>query len=217
MMWRALVSVGLWLCLVSVAPGQSTESLSGKVGAVEAKGKSTRLTVTTEVGDQTYDLPPKVELEILSTGDDACLVAGLLVKIDAVESNKAYFATVLSVYPEFEGKAPPAAAVKAPKEIGQSQNRHFITGEIVSYKSQPDEKYDLIELKGAGRNVLSVYVERQHSVRVVQSDPSHIAVNQAVTVTGRKAGTRLIPTKVTVNTGTTLQGEEFAATLKRKK
>jgi hypothetical protein len=217
MLVRVLLASCVCFGVTTAAWPQATESLSGKVGAVEVKGKTVKLTVRMEVGDQTYDLPPKVELEVVSAGDDACLAPGLVVKVDAIESNKVFFATALSVYPDFTGKAPPATPVKAPKEVGQSQNRHFITGEIVQYKSQPEEKYDMIELKTTAKNVMSIYVERQHAVRVVQEDPSLITADQAVTVTGRRAGIKLIPAKVVIETGARLKGEEFVPTIKRKK
>jgi hypothetical protein len=205
--------------LVAPANAQISDKITGKVVGVEARGKAAKLTVATDIGEQTYDITPKVDLEIVSTGDETCLVKGLFVKVDAVESNQKYFGTVFSVYPEHVGRIPPAAAVKAPKEAGQSQNRHFITGEIASFTpaADPDAKYDLLELKGMGKATLTVYMEKNRTVNVVQGDPARILKDQPAVITGKKAGNKLLPSVITINTGEKLLGDAFQETLKRKK
>jgi len=215
MIARLIPAAVVCVMISAVASAQTGDMLTGKVASAETKGKTTKLTVATEAGDQTFELTPKVELEIVSTGDDACLAKGLLVRVDSVESNKYYFGSTFSVYPEFEGKTPPAAPVKAPMEIGQSKNRYFITGEIVQFEAKPEEKYDALELKGTGKAVVPIYVERQRAIRVVQTDPSHIEAGQSVTLTGKKAGAKFLPSKVSINTGATIKGDELV--VKKKK
>lgn len=216
MTWRALCAGWVWLSLMAIA-GAQTETIKGTVSAVETRGRTTRLTISAEGMEHVVELPPKVDLEIVSTGDDACLAPGLFVEVDSIQSNNYFFGTVFSIYPDRVGKAPPATATKAPQAPGQSVNRHFVSGEIAKFTPQPDEKYDGLDLKKLGKDVLSVYVERKRKVRVVQADPKLIEAGQAVTVTGRKAGNKLVPMQVVVQTGRTIKGEEFVPTLKKKR
>jgi hypothetical protein len=216
---RLLLTLGLLAGFAAAASAQTTDKITGKVTSVEVRGKTAKLTVATDLGDQTYDITPKVELEIVSTGDDACLMKGLFVKVDAVESNQKYFGTVFSVYPEHMGRIPPAAAVKAPIEAGQSQNRHFVTGEIAAFTpaTEPDAKYDLLELKTTGKATLTVYMEKNRTVKVVQSEPGHIEKDQPAVIVGKRAGNKLLPSAITINTGKKLLGDDFQTALKRKK
>jgi 3D (Asp-Asp-Asp) domain-containing protein len=216
MLVRALLIAGLGF---SGLPARAAEpdSVTGTVSAVEVKGKTAKLTVSVDGVDRVFDLTPKVELEILSNADDACLSPGLFVKVDAVESNNLQFGRVFSVYPDYVGKVAPAAATKAPMAAGQSVNRYLVTGEIAKFTATPEEKYDALELRGVGKNTVPIYVERQRSVRIVQTDPKLIAAGQAVTVEGKMTGTKFLPTQVTITTGQSIKGEEFLPTLKKKK
>jgi hypothetical protein len=216
MIGRALLAG--WVCVAfSTIAAAQMETIQGKVAAVELRGRTTRLTVSADETEHVFELPAKVELEIVSAGDDACLAPGLFVEVDSIQSNNLFFGTVLSIYPDRAGKATPAAATKAAREAGQSVNRHFVSGEIAKFTAKPDEKYDGLDLKGTGRSVLSVYVERKRKIRVVQSDPKLIAEGQKVSVTGRKSGAKLLPAQVTIETGQTLKGDELLASLKRKR
>ncbi|OYW19958.1 MAG: hypothetical protein B7Z55_07985 [Planctomycetales bacterium 12-60-4] len=192
-------------------------TLEGTVTSIVTKGKSTTIKVT-DAGGNEYDYPitPKLDLEILAKGDDGFLAEGVVVKIDATESNEHFFGTQFDVYPQFSGRVPVAKAVKAPPKPGQSQSLHFISGEIVKLEDIPDGKYDLLHLKGPGKQSLQVYVEPNHRVRVILTDPKSIKESQSVTVTGRAAGQRFLASKISINTGETLKGAEFLPTLDKK-
>jgi hypothetical protein len=112
---------------------------------------------------------------------------------------------------------PPAKAVKAPPVPGQSTQRFFVSGEIARFEKVEDAKYNLLHLKVNLKTELTVYIEPNHSVKVVQTDPQKAVVGQAVTIEGRSAGTKLIPAKITIDTGEKLKGDEFFADRKAKK
>ncbi len=221
----AALSVGCWMVLLGICPfaaftqeGADETTLEGKVSGVTTKGKTTTLKVTDEGGtEHEFTLAPKVELEIVATGDDGFLADGQMVKIAAIQSNEAFFGSQFDVYPQYVGRAAPAKGVKAPLKIGQSQSLHYITGEVSQLADIPDGKYDLLDLKGTGKMKLQVYVEPNHRVRVIFTDPKMIKVDQKVTVTGKAAGAKFNASKVTVNTGDTLKGAEFLPTLGKKK
>lgn len=216
-MIRGAGFIWLYLGSMTLAVAQTPAPLSGQVTAVDTKAKVARLTVSTDMGEFTIELTPKLDLEILSVGDDSCLTSGLMVRVEAIESNQQYFGHTVWLYPNHPGRIPPANAVKAPPEPGQSRSRYFLTGEITQFVSKPDEKYDQLALKGTGRNILSLYLERNRSIRVVHTDPTKIEVGQSVTLVGRKAGTRFVATKVTIHTGATVKGEDLAPMSDKKK
>jgi hypothetical protein len=213
LLWTAWV----WVGCAAAALAQTGDALSGRVTAVETKGKVAKLTVSTDMGELAIELTPKVELEIVSRGDETCLAPGLFARVEAIESNKQFFGSTFTLYPDHQGRVPPANAVKAPREPGQSQNRYFLAGEIAEFESKPDEKYDQLALKGTGRNSLPLYVERNRTIRVVQTDPAKIEVGQSVSLWGRKAGNRFLATKVTVDTGATVKGDELRPLESKKK
>ncbi len=209
-----------FLCAASSSAQGTAQlpSLTGKVAGVETKGRTTTLTVTDDGGNEhEFALTPKVELEIVAVGDDGFLTEGQMVQIDAVESNESFFGTTFSVYPHYSGRPVPAKAVKAPPSAGQSQNRHFVSGEIVRLDDKGDGKYHLLQLKLNPKSQLAVYVEPTHQVRVILTDPSAIKEGQEVRVTGRQTGQRLTPTKITIVTGETLKGAEFLPTIEKKR
>lgn len=198
------------------AKDQST--LTGKISQVERKGKTTLVKLATETGEQTLELAQKTTLEIVSTGDDGFLTPGLYVRIDSVESNKSQFGHTFEVFPKYEGKIPPASAVKPPPQPGQSQNRHIVTGEIVKYEPPKEgEKYGRLELRQTPKATLPVYVEPGHTVKVVVTDPSQLEAGQSATAVGRKAGDKIAASKFTVATGARLKAEESLSNLTGKK
>lgn len=192
-------------------------NLTGKVVSVEKKGRTTMLKVADDGGtEHEFALTPKVELEILSTGDDGFLAAGQFVKIDAVQSNDTLFGSTFSVYPQYSGRPTPAKAVKAPPVPGQSQNLHVVTGEIVRLDDKGDGKYHLLQLKLTPKSQLTIYVEPTHRIRVVQTDPESIAEGQTVNVYGRQTGKRITPSRITIQTGEELKGAEYLPTVEKK-
>lgn len=220
---RGLV-FGLFVVLVQPAgwsqqpqPGGVPE-IKGTVSGVETKGRNTTIKFTNDEGNA-FDIAvtPRLEIEVRAKGDDGFLAPGVLVKIDAIQSNKLFFGSKFEVYPQFSGKSPPARAVKAPPKPGQSQNLHLVTGEIVRLEDKGDTKYDRLFLKVSGNNELMVYVEPSHSVNVVLTDPESLEAGQEASVVGRIAGPRLQAAKISVDTGKTLKGEEFLESLVRKR
>lgn len=222
---KSALLVGCWAVFLGASAsvacaqeGADETTLDGKVTSVTTKGKTTTLKVTDEGGtEHEFTLTPKVELEIVATGDDGFLVEGQMVKIAAIQSNDNFFGSQFDVYPQAVGRAGPAKAVKAPPKIGQSQSLHYITGEVIQLADIPDGKYDMLDLKGTGKAKFQVYVEPNHRVRVIFTDPKSIKVDQKVTVTGKAAGAKFNASKVTINTGDTLNGAEFLPTLGKKK
>lgn len=213
---------GLGVCLAVVlladmifAQQQAGGVITGKITAVEAKGKNTVLKLKDDAGtEHSFDISPRMAFQIQSDGDDGFFAPGLFVEIDTTQSNKAYFGTAFLVYPDQTGRIPPARAVKAPPMPGQSTQRYFVSGEIARFEKVEDGKYDLLHLKVTPKSELTVYIEPNHTLKVVQKDPQQAAVGQTVTVEGRLAGTRLIPAKITIETGVELKGEEFLAARK---
>gem|GEM_PF-3334971 len=214
---RYLIAFVLVCGGVTVLNAQESPNLEATVTAVETKGKTTTLTVTDTASGTEYkfQLTPKVELEIVADGDDGFLTEGVMVRATATESNNLYFATTFSVYPQYAGKVLPAKAVKAPPQPGQSRTALIVTGEIVSLEDPAEEKYDILQLKVNPKTSLPVYVEPNHKVRVVLTEPSSIKEGQKASVTGRVAGTKILPSKIVIETGESLKAAEFLPTIKK--
>jgi hypothetical protein len=208
-----------WLLCGGLASAQPPAAvITGKITAAETKGKITTLVVKDDAGtEHKVEVTPKVAFELQSTGNDDCLVAGFFLQIDAIQSNNALFGSTFLVLPDRVGKLPPAKAVKPPAMMGQSVERYIITGEIARFEKVEDGKYNLLHLKLNPKSELTVYIEPKHTVKVVQSDPKSAVVGQTATVEGRNAGTKFLPTKITIDTGTKITGEELQAGRNGKK
>ena len=198
--------------------GKEPTTTTGDISRIERKGKTTTITVKGESDEQSFDLTTKVAVEISSGGDDGFLVPGLFVKIDAIEINKKLFGSSFEVFPQTTGKIPPASAVKPPVQEGQSVNRHIVSGEIAKLTPPAKgEKYAHLELRQAGKATLSVFVEPEHTVSVVVSDPTKLEEGQSATVTGLKSGNKFLAQKLAVTTTTKLKAEESLDDLTGKK
>jgi hypothetical protein len=196
-------------------PGSSV--ITGKVTAVSSKGKTTTLKVQDGAGtEHTLEVAPKTAVEIQSDGDDECLAPGLFVQIDTIQSNKNYFGSEFRVISDYAGKIPAAKAVKAPAMIGQSTERHFVSGEIARFEKVEDGKYNLLHLKSGPKTEMSVYIEPNHKVKVVQTEAKAAKVGQTATVEGRTAGTKFLPAKITIDTGEKITAEDFVGQRKKK-
>ncbi|MBI1346890.1 hypothetical protein GC163_11445 [bacterium] len=210
----------LWLVVLGFAPvsAQDSPNLIAEVKSVETKGKTTILTVvdTASSTEYQFQLTPKVEVEIVANGDDTFLAEGVLIRTQATESNKSLFATNIDAYPQYSGKPVPAKAVKAPPKPGQSQNSYIVSGEVVELEAPADEKYKVLQLKVNAKSKMPVYLEPNHKIRVVLTDAASIKEGQQAEITGRVAGTKLIPSKVVIQTGEDLVGSEFLPTLPKR-
>lgn len=213
LLFLAIVLIG------SPAFGQppGTSVITGKVTAVSSKGKTTTLKVQDDAGtEHTLEVAPKTVVEIQSEGDDECLAPGLFVQIDTIQSNKNYFGSEFRVISDYAGKMPPAKAVKAPAMIGQSTERHFVSGEIARFEKVEDGKYNLLHLKSGPKSEMPVYIEPNHKVKVVQTEAKAAKIGQTATVEGRMAGTKFLPAKITIDTGEKITAEDFVGQRKRK-
>ena len=74
-----------------------------------------------------------------------------------------------------------------------------------------------MELRQAGKATLTVFVEPEHTVNVVVSDPSKLEEGQSATVTGRKTGDKFVAQKLAVTTTAKLKAEESLDDLTGKK
>ncbi len=210
MSFAIIAGIGICCSPVRAQSGSGkVPSIAGRITGIETKGRTTTVTFTDEAGTE-YEFPltPKTEVEIVSTGDDGFLAPGKLVKIDAIQSNNAFFGSTFAVYPDYAGRIQPARAVKAPAVPGQSQNLHIVTGEIVRLDDKGDGKYHLLQLKVNPKSELTVYVEPSHRVNVISTDGSALQEGQSATVIGRATGSRLQVAKITVNTGETLKSDD---------
>ncbi len=198
--------------------GKEPSTFTGEMTRIERKGKTTTVTIKGETDQQSFELTPKVAIEISSGGDDGFLAPGLFVKIDAVEINKKFFGSSFEVFPQMTGKIPPASAVKPPAQPGESVNRHIVSGEIAKLTPPAKgEKYAHLELRQAGKATLSVFVEPEHTVSVVVSDPAKLEEGQSATVTGLKSGNKFVAQKLVVTTTKKLKAEESLDDLTGKK
>jgi hypothetical protein len=207
-----------WLASNASAQTPGAAVVTGKITAVEAKGKTTTLKLQDDGGtEHSYLVTPAIDVQIQSQGGDDCLAPGLFVQIDTIQSNKAFFGSQFLIYPDQAGKIPPAKAIKAPAAAGQSRERYFVSGEIVRYEKVEDGKYNLLHLKVNPKVEFTVYIEPNHNVKVVRSDLQAAEIGQTATVEGRAAGAKLIPSKITIDTGAKVTGEELLAGRKEKK
>lgn len=198
--------------------GQAPPAISGSITGVETKGRTTTVTFTDEAGNAfEFALNPKIDLEVSATGDLGFLAAGAYVEIEALKSNDYYFGSQFRVFPQFSGRSQPAKAVKAPPAPGRSMNQYQIDGEIVRFEDKGDEKYHKLYLKVNPKTEQLVYVETNHKITVILTDPSAVEEGQTASVVGRVLGTRLIPSKLSIDTKKTLKAEEFLPTLEKKK
>lgn len=200
------------------AAGQAPPAISGTITGLETKGRTTTVTFTDEGGNAfEFALNPKLDLEVSAAGDLGFLAAGAYVEIEALQSNDYYFGSQFRVFPQFAGRSQPAKAVKAPPVPGRSMNLYHINGEIVRFEDKGDEKYHKLYLKVNPKTEQLVYVETNHKITVVLTDASAVEEGQAASVVGRVLGTRLIPSKLSIDTKKSLKAEEFLPTLEKKK
>jgi len=219
--WSGLLMVLVAVTFVPLARGQSgasAPSFTGKISAIEHKGKTSTIKVKGETEELAIDLSGKLALEISAVGDDGFLAPGLFARIDSTEINQRYFGSMISVFPQMEGKLPPTSAVKPPAQTGQSVNRQIVSGEIVKYTPPSEgDKYGHLELRKTARATLDVLIEPQHSLLVILSDPAELEMDLPVTATGRKSGDKLQAQRVVVTTSKKLKAEESLAKLTGKK
>ncbi len=209
---RALLCFSLIALSPLVAMAQTGGTLTGKVAEVTRKGKTVTVTIRPEGGDPlAVEISARVKLEVVSTGDEGFFREGLAVSADCVESNKLYFSGKFRVIADAAQKPLPPSVVTPPAEPGTSRTRKIVSGTIVGFEKVAEEKYDLLKLKSSPQQPLSVQVERNRSIQVVQTDPEQIATDMKATATGRPAGGKFLATKLVIETGKKLKAEEFFA------
>lgn len=184
--------------------------MTGEVASVEKKGKLTSVVVKGDGEEWKVDLTPKVQLEISSEGDSEFLRQGIFVRIEAVEVNGKLFGSKLDVYPQWKGNIPPATVIKPPAVPGAVVSQRMIAGQIVTYVPPMGEekKYGQLELKHTGRSTLSVMIEPEHKLAVIQNDAKLIETGQKATITGQRAGKKFIPQKLAITTGQQLKAQD---------
>lgn len=191
---------------------QGGGTLKGKVAEVTRKGKTVTVMIRPEAGDpQPVEITPRVKLEVVSTGDEGFFREGLTVSADCVESNKLFFSGKFRVMAEAAPKPQPPSVVTPPAVPGTSRTRKIVSGTIVGFEKVAEEKYDLLKLKSSPQQPLSVQVERNRSIVVIQTDPEQIATDMTATATGRLAGGKFLATTLVVETGKKLKADEFFA------
>lgn len=206
--------------LVFLAPlaagAQTGGTLTGKIAEVTRKGKTVTVTLRPETGDPlSIELTAKVKLEIVSTGDEGFFREGLSVTADCIESNKLYFSGQFRVNVTPGQKPIPASVTVPPAEPGTSRTRKLVAGTIVGFEKVAEEKYDLLKLKSPPQQPLSVQVERNRTIAVIQTDPDLIATDMKATATGKPAAGKFLATRLVIDTGKRLKAEEFFAAEKK--
>jgi 3D (Asp-Asp-Asp) domain-containing protein len=219
--WSLLLGCGLATTAAAQQPKTQQPpgpvTVTAKITAIEAKGRLKAIKVQDDAGNErSFDLSPRTPFEVHSAGDEGFFAPGLFVQIDAIQVNNLYFGSAFLVYPDQASRLPPAKAVKAPPQPGESTLRYFVSGEIARFEKVEDGKYDLLHLRVNPKTELTVYIERNRELKVVRNDPELAAVGQSVSIEGRSAGGRFVPAKITIDTGEELKGEEFLASRKEK-
>ena len=210
MSYRVLLCSSLLVLVPIAAFAQTGGTLTGKVAEVTRKGKTFTVMIRPEGGDPLpVEITPRVKLEVVSSGDEGFFREGLAVSADCVESNKLYFSGKFRVMAESAQKPLPPSVVTPPAVPGTSRTRKIVSGTIVGFEKVAEEKYDLLSLKSSPQQPLSVQVERNRSIVVIQTDPEQIATDMKATATGRPAGGKFLATMLVIDTGKKLKAEEF--------
>lgn len=215
--WRLGLFNGLCLLVVtcvsvtspSTATAQQGETtLTGKVVSLTENRRSKVLVVDVDGEEQEFQITPKIDLQILASGDEGFLARKQLVQTMAVASNNKLFTQNVRITVNPKGRLPAATAVKAPPRPGQSMNAYLVAGVIAS-RETTETGYELLQLTIKGNATLPLYVEKGFKVTVNLSDVSMVEAGQEVTLTGRTAGRRFLLSAATINTGKTVSSADL--------
>ncbi|GIX03532.1 MAG: hypothetical protein KatS3mg113_0538 [Planctomycetaceae bacterium] len=198
-----LMAVGCWFDLQTTwAQGGATaaqaNTLTGRVLSCDTSGKIPKLVLETGEGEIAVELTPRVDWEVTAAASDDCFLPGLLVQIEAIESNRMYFGSQFILSRPSPGRPSPQGIVPAPAEAGQSRNRYFLRGEIIAYQAAGENEIrDRLLIKVGGSQVL-VHIDENHKVTATLRDVSLIEPGQNVSLVGRKTGMKWIPQKIVI-------------------
>jgi hypothetical protein len=194
--WAALVAVTLmWLSPgdAGIAQAQSKkvaeETVSGTLAAVEKKGKTAKITVKRDDGDDIeLTLTPKMRLMIEGPGDRECLRPNTVVECEAVVSNSLFFSSSFRVH--VGQGAPQVGAQRDPQVAEQYKLSALVTG--------VDETGLMLNLgpQGGGQKRLNYDNGVVSKVVVVTSDVNFLEEGMEVELTGLMRAGKLLPSSI---------------------
>ncbi|REJ89485.1 MAG: hypothetical protein DWQ34_19735 [Planctomycetota bacterium] len=158
-----------------------TETRTGKVIEVQEQGRAKKLIVEVDGEQVEFLINANVKLSVQAPGDTGFVQEGQFVSATGVLSNEQIFIKELTVHLVGRGqKLPAGKIVKAPAQVGESQNAYNLAGPVLGTK--PDEDYPdhtVLGLKVAGR-APKIMLEPDYSVTVSSSDASMIPADAPI-------------------------------------
>jgi hypothetical protein len=168
------------------------ETVNGTLGTVEKKGKTAKITVSRDDGDNLeVMLTPKMRLMIEGAGDRECLRPNTVVECDATMSNNLFFSSVFRVYVGLG--QPQVGAQRDP----MAPDQYKLIGQVLAV----DETGLMVNLgpQGGGQKRLNFDNAGQVSkVTVVSSDVNFLEEGQDIELTGLMRAGKLLPASIKV-------------------
>lgn len=200
--------IGLSLALPLLGTGASTfgqtkkvaeETVTGTLDVVEKKGKTAKITVKREDGDELeVMLTPKMRLMIEGAGDRDCLRPNTVVECDATMSNNLFFSSVFRVY--VGAGQPQVGAQRDP----MAPDQYRLIGQVLAV----DETGMMFNLgpQGGGQQRLNFDNGQVSKVTIVSADVNFLEEGLDVELTGLMRAGKLLPSSIKV-----ARKEAFAA------
>ncbi|TWT62275.1 hypothetical protein [Rubinisphaera italica] len=190
-----------------------TETITGKLVSLDAKGRNKTLIITTEDGEEKeFLLNSRVPVEVRAKSDESMLVNGFFVKgIINRPNQETLMGKSFVVYPELKGRLPVGTFAKAPPKPGTSKGDYFISGEITGRGPDPDyADFERLLITLSGKNTAPILMKKNISVSISLSDAKYIKPGSLVTVEGTpQRNGRFTITEVTIATDETFTSEDF--------
>lgn len=190
---------------------QETEIKTGTIVEVKEKGRGRILVV--EIDGKPHDVPvtPKLDLQIIASGDSGFVRPGQFLSATGTMSNDKLFIKELTITPLRRGQKPPSGKIaKVAAAAGESALAYDVSGVISATQANKDypEHLDLA-LKTTGVKA-PIMIEPGYTVTVNISDPARIPPNTEAEVTvAPLRGGRISVLGVTVRLATPLTAAEY--------
>ncbi|MCA8993853.1 MAG: hypothetical protein KDA69_01330 [Planctomycetaceae bacterium] len=166
--------------------GPMIQVVQATVKSVEVKGRVKKLTLVSPEGQElTVQMTPKIQLEIVASGDEGFLRPGQLLQAKGVMTNNRLFVGEVGVVLLPKGKKPtPGRMTKAPEKVGESRSTYLISGPIVAMQQDTDyPDYKAIALKTSDRSA-PIMLEKNFKVVVISDDLTSVKEGTPAEVEG---------------------------------
>ncbi|MBL8848205.1 MAG: hypothetical protein JNG89_00905 [Planctomycetaceae bacterium] len=213
--WILLTGIAVAAVLAAPAlayrPEPDTETKTGTVVEIKEKGRGHVIVVEIDGKQQDVPVTPKLDLQIIASGDAGFVRPGQFLTASAIMSNDKLFIKELTIQVQRRGQKTPAGRIaKVSAEAGASTLAYDVSGLITA--SQPNVDYPDhldVALKTTGSSA-PIMLQPGYTVTVNSGDPAMIPANaQAELRVAPLRGGRVNVVGIKVRLEQPLVAEEF--------